>query len=163
MKKLLYLLLTFLLTSCAVNKEELKELKIIYPYEYLYGIDFAPFTQKGFLITPEKYNGAYESIGMIDFTAYPGAQYIKTGVKLNPYWTQGSNEPKVIETYEWKIDSIEFKAVLNKVYNICVEMKADALVNFHNEISLFPYYGIKNPVDIRGYRITGFAIKRKDK
>jgi hypothetical protein len=163
MKKLLYLLLAFLLTSCAVTQKELKELKIISPYEYLYGIDFAPFTQKGFLITPEKYNGNYESIGMIDFTAYPGAQYIKTGVKLNPYWSQGSSEPKVIETYEWKIDSIEFKAVLNKVYNICVEMKADALVNFKNEITLDTHEGIKNPITIAGYRITGFAIKRKDK
>ena len=41
-------------------------------------------------------------------------------------------------------------------------MGADALVNFNNEMITRPYIGIKNPVDITGYRITGFAIKRKD-
>lgn len=160
MKKLYSLLLvTVLLASCVT----LEELKVIYPIETLYGIDFAPFTKKGFLITPEKYSGPYESIGMINFTAKPGAIYQKTSTKPNPYWIPESSQPKVIEVYEWKVDSIAFEQVLNKVYKICVDMGADALVNFQNEITLDPYSGIKNPVTITGYRITGFAIKRKDK
>lgn len=159
MKKIFFILLPLLLSSCAT----LKELKIINPVETLYGIDFAPFTKKGFLITPEKYNGDYESIGMINFTAKPGAQYITTGSKPNPYYSQGSGEPRLIETYEWKVDSIAFSEVLNKVYKICVDMGADALVNFKNEITLDPYSGITNPVTITGYQITGFAIKRKAK
>ena len=159
MKKIFSLLLTIILTSCAT----LEELKVIYPAEILYGIDFTQFTQKGFLITPEKYSGAYESIGMINFTAKPGAKYIKTSSRLNPDWTPGSTQPRVIEVFEWQVDSIAFKQVLSKVYDICVKMGADALVNFQNEITLDPYTGIKNPVTITGYRITGFAIKRKDK
>jgi hypothetical protein len=162
MKKVLSLLLTFFFSSCA-TVNELKELKVIFPSETLYGIDFAPFTKKGFLITPEEYNGPYESIGMIYFTAKPGAQYLKTDTKLNPYWSENSPyEPKFIEVYEWKVDSIAFEQVLTKVYTICVGMGADALVNFKNEIANDTHTGIKNPVTITGYRITGFAIKRKE-
>ena len=159
MKKAIFVLIAISLSSCAT----LTELKVIYPAEILYGIDFNSFTQKGFLITPEKYSGAYESIGMIDFTAKPGAQYKSTGRRINPYYTPDSSDPKSIEIYEWVVDSIAFEQVLTKVYKICVSMGADALVNFRNEITLDPYSGIKNPVTITGYRITGFAIKRKDK
>lgn len=159
MKKSLFLLLAFSLYSCV----SLNELKVIYPAEILYGIDFTPFTQKGFLITPEKYSGNYESIGIINFTAKPGAQYKMSGRKPNPYYKSGTDDQRYIDVYEWAVDSIAFTEVLDKVYNICIGMGADALVNFQNEITLDPYTGIKNPVTITGYRITGFAIKRKDK
>jgi hypothetical protein len=159
MKKIFIILIAFVFTSCAT----LNELKVIYPVETLYGIDFNPFTKKGFLITPEKYTGAYESIGMINFTAKPGAQFKTSGLKPNPFYKEGGTEQRYVENFEWAVDSIAFSEVLNKVYDICVGMGADALVNFQNEITLDPYSGIKNPVTITGYRITGFAIKRKDK
>lgn len=157
MKKSLVLVLLMSICSCAT----LEEIKVIYPVESLYGIDFTPYTKLNFLITPEKYPGSYESIGMINFTAKPGAQYLLSSKKPNPYYGRNSGEPKFIEIYEWKIDSIAFPEVLNKVYKICVEMGADALVNFKNEIILDPRTGIKNPVTITGYQITGYAIKRK--
>jgi len=142
----------------------LKGLNIIYPGQSLYGIDFTPFTQKGFLITPEKYEGFYESVGIIDFTAKPGAQYKLTGEIKNPEYFPGMQDHSpFIEHYEWVVDSISFKDVLTKVYDICTQMGADALVNFHNELISDNYSGIKNPTAITGYRITGFAIKRKNK
>jgi hypothetical protein len=146
-----------LLSGCAT------ELKVIYPVQTLYGIDFTPYTHKGFLITPEKYSGQYESIGIINYTAKPGAIYKLTGRKLNPFYASGGSEPHYIDHYEWAVDSISFKDVLSKVYDICINMGADALVNFQNEITSDSYTNIKNPTSITGYRITGFAIKRKDK
>jgi hypothetical protein len=156
MKNLLLLVFIVSLSGCVT------ELKVIYPVQQLYGIDFNTFTQKGFLITPEKYSGNYESIGIIDFTAKPGAQYKYSGKKANDYYKDGTTDQQYFDKYEWVVDSISFSDVLNKVYTICVGMGADALVNFQNETILDPYTGIKNPVKITGYRITGFAIKRKD-
>ena len=158
MKKLILLLLIIILPGC------LTELKVIYPVELLFGIDFTPYTQKGFLITPEKYSDPYESIGIIDYTVMPGAVYELSGREINPYYKEGSQQtqPHTVEKYEWIIDTVSFDEVLNQVYTICIDMGADALVNFKNERIELPYAGIKNPITITGYRITGYAIKRKD-
>jgi hypothetical protein len=161
MKKLIYLLLVIFATSCATGLKELNELKVIFPSEKLYGIDFTPFTKKNFLITPEKYTGNYESIGIINFTAKPGAKYIKLGFKANPDYTEQNNQLKYLESFDWKVDSIIFSDVLNKVYKICTDMGADALVNFKNDIIYDSHSDISNPVTIMGYEISGFAIKRK--
>jgi len=156
MRKIFDFLAIVLLFGCAT------ELKVIYPFEKLYKIDFTPYTQKGFLITPEKYTGTYESIGLISFTAMPGAVYKEGVLKINPYYEPGRSN-QFIQNFEWITDSISFDKVLLKVYEICKSMGADALVNFHDETVSYPYTGIKNPTTITGYSITGFAIKRKDK
>jgi hypothetical protein len=160
MNKLITLIIFIaLLTGCA----GLTELTVIYPAKILYGIDFTPFTEKEFLITPEKYSGQYESIGLIDYTTKPGAIYKITGKKLNPYYVPGGAAEKLIVKYEWKADSILFSDALNEVYKICTDMGADAIMNFKNELVFDRYDNIKNPVTITGYRITGFAIKRENK
>lgn len=41
--------------------------------EVLYGIDFTKYSKTGFLITPEKYSGNYESIGLVEFVYMPEA------------------------------------------------------------------------------------------
>ena len=155
MKYLTFFLLMVFTTSCLV------ELKTIYPKETIYGIDFTPYTSKGFLFTPEKYDGQYESIGMITYTTMPGAKYLRSGAKPNPYYRPGGSEPGVISVYEWVVDSMKFSDALRNVYDICVSMGADAMINFQNEVIRDEYTNIKNPVVILGYSISGFAIKRK--
>ena len=149
----------FLFCGCST----LTELKFIYPFESLHKIDFTPYTSKGFLITPEKYNGDYESVGLINFTAMPGAQYKLAGSRFVPDYTGTSNIPRYVQYFDWVIDSISFDKVLTKAYEVCKNMGADALVNFNYEAVNYPYYNIKNPVTITGYKIYGFAIKRKIK
>jgi hypothetical protein len=152
MKNFIYLFILIALSSCAT------ELKVIYPEETFYNIDFTPFTEKGFLITPEKYEGKYESIGMIDFIAKPGAKFEKS---YQDFYTSTTGITTFKDVYKWKTDMIIFSDVLNKVYEQCTKMGADALINFRNEITEDRYTNILNPVTILGYRITGFAIKRK--
>jgi len=43
-----------------------------------YGIDFRPYTEKGFLFTPKDYDGEYQSIGIIEYKAMPAAEYERT-------------------------------------------------------------------------------------
>ena len=156
MKRTLALLFLFtLITGCV-------SLNQIYSSKLLYFIDFTPFTEKGFLITPEKYLGSYESIGLINYETKPGAKY-GTIYKVNPTYIAGSGQAPYIPTYEWKQDTILIADALNEVYEICISMGADAIMNFNSEIIEDNYSMIEHPVVIRGYRITGFAIKRKDK
>lgn len=160
MKKPYLLLILIVFSSCATVKT-LPELKVINPAEHLYDLDFSPYAAKGFLITPEKYSGEYESIGLITFTAMPGAQYKRIGFKVNPFYTAESGQPKIIDAYEWATDTIEFDTILNKVYNICLSRGADALVNFQGETIYSSYDNYSNPVTLSGYKISGYAIKRK--
>jgi hypothetical protein len=132
MNKLITLSISILfLSSCS----GLKELTYIPPSKVLYGIDFTPFTKKGFLITPEKYAGIFESVGLIDYSTKPGANYKLSGREPNPnYEKQGGD--KYFEIYKWKVDSIQFSDALNEVYKICTDMGADAIMNFKNELVL---------------------------
>ena len=158
MKKLIVILLSvILLISCTT----LKQINNIQPSKYLYGIDFSPFTAKNFLITPEKYLDSYESIGLINYESFPGATY--EFVKSIPTQETKINGEKVYnDIYEWKTDRINIDSMINEVYNICVEMGADAIVNFEIKTITEPYLYIKNPITITGYKINGFAIKRKN-
>jgi hypothetical protein len=64
----LILLITF---SCARPKHIPGSLSIS-------GINFAPFSKEGFLFTPNKYLGDYESIGIINLFFVPIASLIKS-------------------------------------------------------------------------------------
>jgi hypothetical protein len=159
MKNLLGVLFIFILSGCA-------ELKTINPVENLSIIDFTPYTQKGFLITPEKYSGNYESIGIIDYSFKPGATLKSKVMKSiksasGPYYKDNA----YVENFEheWVVDSISFDAVLQKVYEICIRMGADALINFHPELISEQRISSLPTIEIYGIKITGFAIKRKDK
>jgi hypothetical protein len=159
MKKSILFIIVVALSSCATSP-----FNRINPTEIVYGIDFSPFTQKGFLITPEKYAGSYESIGLINYEAFPGANYKEVEKSIENYY--GSKKPVIFKENKWVVDSISLQDVLTKVYNICVEMGADALVNFDYEIIPTSYgsvpRAIDNPLTIYGIHISGYAIKRKE-
>lgn len=144
------------LSSCA----ELKELSKIDAYESVYEIDFSPFTQKDFLITPEKYLGEYESIGLIDYTIMPEANYVTVGIKKNVNYSGGVGS-SVVEDKKWVSNKVDARQALDSIYIVCLEMGADALVNFKISTQEDNYQLIKNPIKINGITITGFAIKRK--
>jgi hypothetical protein len=58
------------LTSCVT-------LKHIPSKSLMYGIDFKKYSEKEFLFTPEKYQGEYLTVGIIEYVLYPEANYLK--------------------------------------------------------------------------------------
>jgi|WetSurMetagenome_2_1015567.scaffolds.fasta_scaffold00070_3 hypothetical protein len=153
MKKLFLLLSALILASCTPKIV----LQTIEPSETLYSIDFTPFSKKGFLITPEKYNGQYESLGLVKYEAFPGGDYMKVGNKSGRLTSQSDR------ISEWQKDPYSLQNVLPRVYDICVKLGADALVNFDYELIKRDVADIPNHSTLTGVRITGFAIKRLDK
>jgi hypothetical protein len=148
----------FIMASCSV---QMKELTKIEGYTIMNKIDFRKYSDKGFLITPEKYSGDYHAIGIIDFIKMPGAVYVKR-TKLdenNKPVTPEFGHPAEVEK-NWVPENINMDAVLEELYKQCVALGADAIVNFNVESNSVLHGGITNPVTIEGVRITGFAIKR---
>lgn len=159
-KNLLIIIVLGLITSCISPRE----LKNISEKRNFYAIDFREYSKNGFLITPEKYIGDYQSIGIVRFEVYPGASYTVVERKVNPNYnpnTTGPNSSKYYDVKEWIVRKISMQDALDGIFEKCKEMGADALVNFKMDYDAVPYDGISNPVVINGYIITGYAIKRK--
>lgn len=158
MKKwiLIIVSVTFL-ASCS----PLRTLEYIDEVSKFYAVDFTKYTKQNFLITPEMYQGQYESIGLIDYTLMPKSLYKTIGRKQNPNWTEGSTIPRFISVQEWVDDDMSLDRALERVYDKSKLLGADALVNFRWDVQTTEYTGIANPKTIVGVRITGFAIKRK--
>jgi hypothetical protein len=150
------------LSSSAISQVK----NTIYPAEKVYAFNFTPFIQKGFLMTPEKYSGIYEPVGIINYESIPGAEF-KLVERLVTDRAYGINDqPVTKKVYDWVIDSIPIQSILTKFYNECVKLGADALVNFEYEFfsnSFGVVHGFDSPFTIYGIRMSGFAIKRKDK
>jgi hypothetical protein len=124
-------------------------------YEELIGIDFRPYAEKGFLITPLSYGGKYTTISLIDFKIMPQA-ILKVSEKADK--SDQSSTPTVLD---WRADTIGIHAALMEIYEHCIEMGADGLIDFSiEEVSdTYPSYPT---VIVKGKRITGLAIKRED-
>lgn len=147
-----------IMASCTV---QMKEITKIQGYTIMNKIDFRKYSDKGFLITPEKYSGEYHAVGMIDFIKMPGAVYVKR-TRLddnNKPVTPEFGHPAEIDK-NWVPENINMDAVLEDLYKQCVALGADAIINFNLETNSVLHGGITNPVTIEGVRITGFAIKR---
>ena len=117
------------------------------------GINFAPFSEKGFLFTPNKYLDDYESIGIINLSFAPEANLIR----LTENTRNGERT-----TSSWVVNDMNPDSLLIKVHELCVEMGADALTEF--EVTSFynnHAVGTTNPITIMGIKFSGFAIRRK--
>ncbi|MBW1855901.1 MAG: hypothetical protein JRJ00_14690 [Deltaproteobacteria bacterium] len=145
MKKILLIAL-----SSALMFSACKTLEHIDGYQSLSGIDFRPYAEKGFLITPHEYYGEYLSIYMVNYTIMPEANDEKTGVSGGA------------DTHEWVTGYVDVKTALDSIYNICISMGADALMEFNIGVTSDVYSGIQNPTTVFGMEITGIAIKRED-
>jgi hypothetical protein len=143
MKKFtLAVLLAILFSSCAT-------LEHIDGYQSLIGIDLRPYTEKDFLITPNDYAGKYKSIAILDYVIMPEANY-KT---IYPY--SGDEPPK-----EWVHDKVDITAAMDSIYEICLDMGANAIINFEISPHADTYTAVENPTTVVGKRISGMAIQR---
>jgi hypothetical protein len=161
MKKLILLAVTtvFLFTGCV----ELAEMSFYPGEENLTGVDFRKYTNKGFLVTPEKYLGNYESIGLLTYELIPASSYRKTGRQINENHIAGSTSggPQFYDIYKWIDQDVDVQMALDSLVNICIDDGADALMNLKREFIFREHTGVKNPHTVIGVSISGFAIKRK--
>lgn len=127
----------------------------IEPVSDFFGIDFTKYSKEGFLFTPEKYLGEYESIGMIEYKLIPGAKYLVTKKRYD----------QTPSNYAWFVENIEFSQAMDSIYSMAKSMGANTIMNFDFNIEYNETFNnpmrYKNPIIIPGYRITGFAIKRE--
>lgn len=159
MKKLIFLFSLFMFFSCATELPTLYNIDKEYNF---FGIDFSKYSKAGFLITPEKYNDNYESIGLVTYELLPGGIYKHMGKKVNPaYGGSNTSVPRFIDIYKWIIDEVSLEQSIDSMYIRCEKMGADALVNFKLENHWKDYNQISNPTTVMGYKLSGFAIKRK--
>jgi hypothetical protein len=111
---------------------------------HYYKIDFNKYTQRGFLFTPERYSGDYESVGMVQYVMMPAANRVSVG---------GLNE--------WIVEPVSLTQALDSLYYMAHAMGADAVINFTSTVEEKTYSFVDAPITISGYNLSGFAIRRK--
>jgi len=79
-------------------------------YEKLTGIDFRPYAEKDFLITPYAYNGEYISVYMINYIIMPEGRYTPSASNATG---------ATIQKGGWTFSQIETKTALNNIYDEC--------------------------------------------
>lgn len=144
MKNLIIVFAAFLLLSCA-------PVTTIQRTSQFTGIDFRKYTDSGFLFTPEKYNGEYESIGIVNYKLLPSAELVSP-----------NDDPTYNGPYakRWVQEDVYIGQVIDSLYVRSVEMGADAIMNLEviyetEERATTP------PVTLHGWTARGFAIRRK--
>jgi len=145
--KVIYLFIIFFV-SCA------KPPSLIHEKFITSGYDFSDYSKKGFLFTPNLYQGDYETFGLIQLSYTPQAKL--TEIRVEHKYKSRSYVKK-----EWKVDEINPKKAIESIYKACVEMGADALTRMEIE-TFFERHaqGTTKPITIPGIKISGFAIKR---
>ena len=113
--------------------------------------EFQGFSKRGFMITPEKYLGEYESIGIIDISIYPAAAR-QTKIPKE----QDIIEGEYAQGY-WLIAKINPQEVVRIIYNKANDMGADAVINF--KVTSIQKQ-VAGELDLNGVNVSGFAIKR---
>ena len=147
MKKLLLLIMLFTF-GCVSKTSYVPEIYMVLGY------DFTKYTEKGFLFTPNKYQGNYESIGMITLIYYPEANLVKT--------TKKSETGTSSVSYDWKVNNLNSSLLLDSLYSLSSSMGADAFTEFSITDTKEMSYGVGSvsPISIKGTTISGFAIRR---
>lgn len=154
MKQITLSLFLLVLVSCAVTEPK------HYPrIVHFSAFDFTPFTEQGFLFTPEKYNFDYKSIGLITCVIIPEEDYkitqqSKQKNRLDDVYFEKSESTMIFYTEDIKPDE-----VLKLFYDECVKMGADACINFDYQTTNIPS---RNNIyrTITCHVVSGFAIKR---
>ena len=154
MGKIITLILFFtILISCT-------QLKYVPKYENVFVLDFTKYADLGFLITPEPYNGKYESIGLLNIILRPEANLITLEIPLSESM-QEKTGGKYKTLKHWVMGEFNKQTILDLAYEESVKLNGNAIMNFR----IYPNdekYAIIPPLTIPGIEIHGFIIKRLD-
>lgn len=154
MKKIfLIALLSVLLFSCM-------EPKTIQREDNYSSIDFTKYTEKGFLITTLNTTSDYESIGLISYKVFPAWYF--TRIK-NIIDVKKNGSAPIITQFRIISESITTSEIMDTLYNKCIEMGANGIIDFKIETisKTHTFFTFPKSVTLEGYLIRGLAIKRK--
>ena len=155
MKKLLsiFIALSFLAGCASSNVTEQPESILSL------GVDFRPYTEKGFHFTPYQYSGEYESLGLIEviyipeFRKAPSGHTMQSPTALDGYsiYIDPSNPNDF-----WNVKNVSGEQLVKEAYELALEMGADAIVDFR----IGSYQYVNGSLRVESAKIEGFAIKR---
>lgn len=115
-------------------------------------LDFTYYSEKGFLFTPEQYNGDFESCGLIVLEFWPKVKrdFDNSSLKPGQFYSEGQGK-------NWVYTPISSVEILDSLYLKSKRLGADAMVKLYIE----EFEGNYGPVTAPCKRVSGYAIKRK--
>jgi hypothetical protein len=130
--------------------------------ETLLVTDFTKYTERGFLYTPYRYQGDYESIGLVS---------VEITQELKHERVVGKRGKWKVWKYKWSAEPIDVDTGLERLYSLATLMGANAVVDVDIDYSTKTYdaaidsAGREVPLSpvtktALAYTISGFAIKR---
>lgn len=148
--KTVIIALSILVVGCA------QQLTSIPQESHYYGVDFTKYTERGFLITPEKFLDEYESVGTVRYILIPSANYVTINRSVH-------SDGSVAERKQWVSRRVTLAQGLDSLYTMARSMGANAIINFEAKEATRSYPSLVNPITLSGYELSGFAIRRKQK
>jgi len=107
----------------------------------LYSVDFRPFVERGFLISPWRLETGYDLLASVRAEFHPSTSFVVTStfrdsgaVKINPYvaelYPEGtpSDTLLLVEWFhgkQWRLQD-----AMESLYHQCVDLGADGLIEF---------------------------------
>lgn len=122
----------------------------------VYSVNLSGYADSGFYMDEGDYKKTYKPIGIVAASVFPSAK-----IKNHAEGRHGENESSVTD-YRWWVDGIKIQAAFDSLRNKAVKLGADAIVNIRIATEVRSYnqmYGAYM-LPLRGYIITGYAIKR---
>jgi hypothetical protein len=153
-QKVIIILSLIILISCT-------QLKYVPKYENIFVLDFTKYADLGFLITPEPYNGKYESIGLLNIILRPEANLITIEIPLSESMQEKTGRKNKEIKKHWVMGEFNQQIILDLAYEESVKLNGNAIMNFR----IYPNdekYATIPPLTIPGIEIHGFIIKRLD-
>ena len=159
----LIVLLSMFLSNCgSTNVVPMNESFVTISY------DFREYTEKGFMFTPEKYLGEYESIGLIEVLYIPefkdghsddiGAHVLVDG-RIYLYDKQDEYmiyaDPHT-QFKLWFVSRPNTTQLIREAFESADEMGANAITNFR----IIPTFYDNNKLEVSTVKLSGFAIRR---
>lgn len=145
MKRIVLLLATLLLAGCATERIARIPREVTFA-----GFDFRPYTERGFMFTPDVYGGEYDAIGLVSATIYPEA--------YREHQSRGAETA----LGKWSIKDVDAQEAIDEMYRRASTLGADALVQFTiKSIEKTVETGDIRGLTLSGVEVSGFAIKRK--
>lgn len=142
MKRFIYIfMVAFLAMSCGPTEKMRTTIETF--------MDYRPYIEEGFLISPDSYYGEYDGIGELQLTTYPAKKYFTV-----------DNNNRRSDVQEYKAERISCDELLDEFVKMAKAKGADAVVRFKFLIRYSYNYNYVDQYDIE-YNLSGFLIKRE--
>lgn len=163
MKKFVLAMLTIVISGCGViNTRDLQKATLV--------IDYRPYTDAGFFLSPNAYDGQYEPIGQIELIVDPEVTR-KNYESPNKYDDGIYRQSAMASSVPVAFTPVAPKELLDMAVAEALELGADGICNLHIKVEKTDYIYKHNrtagltaglSVNVDRYIISGFCIKRID-